>query len=134
MQRQGRPDRHRSRRRRLRKCREIGAPEYLGTKRGRNVCTFANRPATRQGLIMPWRSSPMLMSGLRRLLWGTLSALCACCAFQSPGFAQTDLASRMKDPGQWPMAARDYANTRYSALDQINASNASRLQLAWTFS
>lgn len=40
----------------------------------------------------------------------------------------------MTDPAQWPMAARNYANTRYSELDQINRSNASRLQLAWTFS
>jgi hypothetical protein len=33
----------------------------------------------------------------------------------------------MKDPAQWPMAARDYANTRYSDLDQINTSNVSQL-------
>src|SRR4051812_23568407 len=52
------------------------------------------------------------------------------CAQTPPG----DLAARMKDAGQWPMAARDYANTRYSELDQINTSNASQLQLAWTFS
>jgi lanthanide-dependent methanol dehydrogenase len=55
----------------------------------------------------------------------------------SRAFAQTlpsDLAARMKDANQWPMAARDYANTRYSELDQINTSNASQLQLAWTFS
>ena len=40
----------------------------------------------------------------------------------------------MKDPCQWPMAARDYGNTRYSELDQINTLNVSRLQIAWTFS
>jgi PQQ-dependent dehydrogenase (methanol/ethanol family) len=54
-----------------------------------------------------------------------------------PVFAQapsSDLPARMKDANQWPMAARDYANTRYSELDQINTSNASQLQLAWTFS
>ncbi|MBO1022251.1 PQQ-dependent dehydrogenase, methanol/ethanol family, partial [Methylobacterium sp. SD274] len=28
----------------------------------------------------------------------------------------------------------DYANTRYSKLDQINASNVKQLQVAWTFS
>jgi PQQ-dependent dehydrogenase (methanol/ethanol family) len=32
------------------------------------------------------------------------------------------------------MAAHDYANTRFSELDQININNASRMQLAWTFS
>ncbi|MGY4445838.1 glucose dehydrogenase [Bradyrhizobium sp. i1.3.1] len=76
----------------------------------------------------------MLVRGLTRLLAGIPAVLCACCCLMSPASAQSDLAGRMKDPGQWPMAARDYANTRYSELDQINASNASRLQLAWTFS
>lgn len=36
--------------------------------------------------------------------------------------------------GEWPMAARDYANTRYSALDQINTANVARLKVAFTFS
>jgi PQQ-dependent dehydrogenase (methanol/ethanol family) len=38
------------------------------------------------------------------------------------------------DDGQWTMAARDYANTRYSGLDQITAGNARNLHVAWTFS
>ena len=38
------------------------------------------------------------------------------------------------DDGQWPMAAKNYANTRYSTLDQINTSNVKDLKLAWTFS
>ena len=37
-------------------------------------------------------------------------------------------------PGEWHSQARDYANTRYSPLDQINTQNASRLKMAWTFS
>ena len=37
-------------------------------------------------------------------------------------------------PGEWRSQARDYANTRYSTLDQINTSNVSRLRVAWTFS
>jgi PQQ-dependent dehydrogenase (methanol/ethanol family) len=36
--------------------------------------------------------------------------------------------------GEWPMAARDYANTRFSALDQINAANVAKLKVAFTFS
>jgi PQQ-dependent dehydrogenase (methanol/ethanol family) len=36
--------------------------------------------------------------------------------------------------GDWPMAARDYANTRYSPLDQINAGNVKDLKPAFTFS
>ena len=37
-------------------------------------------------------------------------------------------------PGEWTSQARDYANTRYSPLDQINADNVGRLKVAWTFS
>jgi lanthanide-dependent methanol dehydrogenase len=48
--------------------------------------------------------------------------------------AETDLQSLSQDPKQWPMAPRDYANTRYSALDQINAGNVGQLSLAWSFS
>ena len=38
-----------------------------------------------------------------------------------------------KDDGQWVRATKDYANTRYSSLDQINSSNVAGLKLAWTF-
>ncbi|MDQ3907455.1 MAG: PQQ-dependent dehydrogenase, methanol/ethanol family, partial [Acidobacteriota bacterium] len=38
------------------------------------------------------------------------------------------------DDGQWTMPAKDYASTRFSSLDQINASNVSNLKVAWTFS
>jgi glucose dehydrogenase len=37
------------------------------------------------------------------------------------------------DDGQWLRATKDYANTRYSTLDQINTSNVAHLQVAWTF-
>jgi len=42
-------------------------------------------------------------------------------------------AAAPQDDGQWPMAAHDYANTRYSALAQIDASNAKSLKLAFSF-
>src|SRR3569833_416911 len=38
-----------------------------------------------------------------------------------------------KDDGQWARATNDYANTRYSSLDQINTGNVAGLKLAWTF-
>ena len=37
-------------------------------------------------------------------------------------------------PGEWRSQARDYANTRYSTLDQINTANVAKLRMAWTFS
>ena len=36
--------------------------------------------------------------------------------------------------GEWTSQARDYANSRYSSLDQINTANVRRLRTAWTFS
>jgi alcohol dehydrogenase (cytochrome c) len=47
---------------------------------------------------------------------------------------QGSVQDLMKDDKQWPMAAKDYANTRFSSLDQINAGNVANLKLAWTFS
>jgi PQQ-dependent dehydrogenase (methanol/ethanol family) len=38
------------------------------------------------------------------------------------------------DDGQWTMPAKNYASTRFSTLNQINAANAGNLKLAWTFS
>ena len=49
--------------------------------------------------------------------------------------AQTPVATDSPPTdGQWTMAAGDYANTRFSGLDQITTENAARLQVAWTFS
>ena len=36
--------------------------------------------------------------------------------------------------GEWPMASGDYANTRFSPLDQITRDNAKNLKLAFSFS
>ncbi|OJU13001.1 MAG: methanol dehydrogenase [Alphaproteobacteria bacterium 64-11] len=45
-----------------------------------------------------------------------------------------DNASLQQDDRQWVQAAKNYAQTRYSSLDQINTANAGKLQVAWTFS
>jgi PQQ-dependent dehydrogenase (methanol/ethanol family) len=37
------------------------------------------------------------------------------------------------DDGQWVRATKDYGNTRYSALDQVNTGNVANLKVAWTF-
>jgi len=44
------------------------------------------------------------------------------------------LTAAAANPNNWAIPTLDYANTRYSHLNQINSSNASRLQVAWTFS
>ena len=38
------------------------------------------------------------------------------------------------DDGQWLMAAKDYANTRFSGLHEITTDNVANLKLAWSFS
>ena len=60
---------------------------------------------------------------------GVVAALAA-------GAARSDeaLDKLAKDPKQWVMQQGDDANTRYSKLNQINASNVKKLQVAWTFS
>ncbi len=51
-----------------------------------------------------------------------------------PARADEALEKLAKDPKQWVMQQGDDANTRYSKLNQINASNVRKLQVAWTFS
>lgn len=48
--------------------------------------------------------------------------------------AADDLQSMSQDDKQWVMPEKDYSGTRFSGLKQINASNASQLRMAWSFS
>jgi len=48
--------------------------------------------------------------------------------------ADDDLQGMMSDSKNWVIQSGDYANTRYSQLDQINKDNVKDLQVAWTFS
>lgn len=45
-----------------------------------------------------------------------------------------DNATLQTDDRQWVLAGKDYAQTRFSKLNQITPANAGRLQVAWTFS
>ena len=52
----------------------------------------------------------------------------------SPGGQAHPYAGTLEaDDHQWVRATKDYANTRYSTLDQINTSNVTSLKVAWTF-
>jgi PQQ-dependent dehydrogenase (methanol/ethanol family) len=48
--------------------------------------------------------------------------------------AQSDLEKAMGSSSNWASQAGDYANHRYSDLNQINAGNVSKLQVAWSMS
>jgi len=63
-----------------------------------------------------------------------LTALLAGVVSITPAFANEDVQRLTQDPNQWILQTGDYANTRYSKLDQINAGNVGKLQAAWTFS
>ena len=52
----------------------------------------------------------------------------------SNAMAQGDMASMNASGNDWVMPTGTYNNQRYSSLDQINAQNVSKLQVAWTFS
>jgi lanthanide-dependent methanol dehydrogenase len=67
------------------------------------------------------------------LALGTVISAAAVLA-AGPLFAQNDLNKMSQNSNDWVMPAKDYANTRYSTLKQINAGNVGKLQVAWTFS
>ena len=52
---------------------------------------------------------------------------------QNPSPAPPPIWRRAMPPGQWTRQARDYANTRYSPLTQINKANVGKLRIAWSF-
>ncbi len=49
-------------------------------------------------------------------------------------FANEELAKMSENTSDWVMQTGDYANHRYSPLDQINKDNVKNLQVKWTFS
>jgi glucose dehydrogenase len=55
-------------------------------------------------------------------------------AFVGSAVANDELARLSADPKNWAMQAGDFANTRFSQLNQINKSNVNKLQVAWMFS
>ena len=60
--------------------------------------------------------------------------LAAAAVISSSVLADTDLDSRMADASNWASQAGDNANHRHTTLKQINGSNVSQLQVAWTMS
>ncbi|HEX3700359.1 MAG TPA: methanol/ethanol family PQQ-dependent dehydrogenase [Phenylobacterium sp.] len=71
-----------------------------------------------------------------------LLALCACSKPKpfapgqgaAPGVGVAVSNVKPADDGQWPMASKDYAETRFSSLDEINNANVKNLAVAFTFS
>ena len=62
------------------------------------------------------------------------SASLAVIAFATPAMGNPDVLQQTAKPEQWVLQTGDYANQRYSKLDQINRDNVRNLKVAWTFS
>lgn len=69
---------------------------------------------------------------MKRLL--TLLACMSIGGSAQVALANSELQKLIDDPNQWAIQTGDYANLRYSKLDQINKDNVGKLQVAWTFS
>ena len=69
---------------------------------------------------------------MRKVLFAGLGSIAALAA--GGAWANDELIKLEKDPKGWSQPAGDYANTRYSKLNQITAANVGKLQVAWTFS
>ena len=61
----------------------------------------------------------------------TLAPTQVLAAQQSEGVSETAL--RVAPPAEWLTTGRDYAETHYSPLDQIDADNVEQLGLAWSW-
>jgi PQQ-dependent dehydrogenase (methanol/ethanol family) len=70
---------------------------------------------------------------MRNVLTLTASLL-ALAAYAGPTLANDELIKLEKDPKQWVTQSGNYANQRYSTLNQITKDNVGKLQVAWTFS
>ncbi len=72
---------------------------------------------------------------MNRTPWAkTLILAGAALALLSMRVAADDLDAMSRDDKQWIMPAKNYAATRFSGLNQINAANAGQLRVAWSFS
>jgi len=52
----------------------------------------------------------------------------------SVAHANDEVAALAADPANWAIPTGDYANTRYSKLDQITSDNVGDMKVSWTFS
>jgi PQQ-dependent dehydrogenase (methanol/ethanol family) len=55
-------------------------------------------------------------------------------AASGSALANQELAQLSANPNNWAMQAGDFSNQRYSSLQQVNANNVNKLQVAWMFS
>ncbi len=69
-----------------------------------------------------------------RQYWLLIFALCGSIAMTATMTSAQELDKMSQDPNQWVIPLGSYSAIRHSKLDQINASNVSKLKVAWTMS
>lgn len=74
------------------------------------------------------------MRMLRKAISIPLATAFITCVSAYRALANDDLTALANDAKNWAMPTGDYANTRYSKLNQINKDNVKNLQVKWTFS
>ena len=67
---------------------------------------------------------------IRALVGASLAVI----AFATPAVGNEDVLQQTAKPEQWVLQTGDYANQRYSKLNEINRDNVRNLKVAWTFS
>src|SRR6266852_8683523 len=70
---------------------------------------------------------------MRKMLFATCLGVMAACGAGAAN-ANEELNKMSQNPKDWVMPTGNYANQRYSKLNQITAANVGKLQVAWTFS
>jgi quinoprotein glucose dehydrogenase len=65
---------------------------------------------------------------MRQTAIRTIAGICTVAVL---ALSQTGTAQRGSAAGEWRHYGGDAGGTKYSPLDQINASNVSKLQIAW---
>ena len=70
----------------------------------------------------------------RKLLLGCTMIMSLAAVASAPASANDELIKLQGDKNEWVMPAGNYSSQRYSALDQINTTNAGKLHPVWSFS
>src|SRR5262245_53805936 len=105
----------------------------------RRTGTQNEEPGTRNPVLRyDWRPNASSLTGgnMSRLLTRTIPALLllgAGLAWMQPRVAGQATGQLSTKDGEWPMYHADLKGSKYSQLDQINASNFSKMEVAWRF-
>ena len=70
----------------------------------------------------------------RNMTFSAAVGVAIACGSSGTAMANAELLSMQQNPNEWVMPTGNYANTRFSELDQINAGNVKDLRVSWTFS